>query len=385
MIPSREIWILAALTFIGNLSFLHSQAIEDELVFAFRGHNRIESERMVVVGEVVSIEKAQTLESVPLTDLNLDTRPDNVVVKVLNPKGIRIGQTLYLVEKDPDHRKFRNGNIVGEIIVKSIFDTTFFGKQLRGEGYTRMIEDRPVTVVRLQESADTKEALVLKIKGDAFYHRNEIPEAMRYYRKAVGLDAKLADAHYALGRAYISEPYGKISILSEFEMAWKHRENFSGIRERVKFYNDYMKFIVDNWEEDKRKIQSLNRMQEVISDYRRIIGFHFETELYESWMNYHKFILEKGNPEKESLYLEKSKENLNRARKFSRESILFHEMAILLANEDLENWTLGRPITDKVEEAIRTIRFHGRRLLLINPPGNPISTKVIEILERVPG
>lgn len=366
----------------------YAQIQEDELVFAFRGYSRSKAERMVVVGEVVSIEKAELLESEPSPDLNLDTRPDNVVVKVLNSKGVRVGQTLYLVEKDPNHKKFRNGNIVGQIKVRSIFDTTFFGRQLRGEGYTKLIENRPMTVVRLLESADTKEALAIKKKGDALVSQGNDSHAMKEYRKAIGIDAKLPDAHYALGKLYRSqEGMGHIASLSEYSNAWKYRANFSENRERYKFYLDYLDLLKEVLESEahpkNKKISHLDRMAEIIRDSESILGKRFETSVYLTWVYFQKYLTHTDDKEIQVKYWESTKATLSTTLRFNRESLLLHEIAILIYNEDLGSWVKGRPASDVVRGTMDRIREHGRRLLLINPPGSPIHLKVIEALERI--
>lgn len=353
-----------------------------ELIFAFKDHDRIQAQRMILVGEIVSIEKAHTIEAPIETDLNLDTRPDNVVVKVLNPTGVRVGQTLYLIEKDPNHKKFRNGSIVGQITVRSIFDTTFFGKQLRGEGYTRMIEDRHIIVARLIETKDTEKAIALKKKGDAHYYRNEIPEAMKLYREAIATDAKLADAHYALAKVYKKEPNGEFTMFGEYARAWEHRENFSELRERIQFYHDYMEAIYQLGNNIKPLL--LKRLKEILNNYNQLVGSTYEYELYSAYFHYREFLNAVKNYEKQSYHLEKAKEHLKNTKKYPQETLMYHELAILITHEDLENWTFGRPITDKVQAAIQTIRQHGRRYLLINPPGRPIPIDIIQILERIP-
>lgn len=349
----------------------NAQASDEELVFAFRGHNRTETERMVVVGEVVSIEKADLLDSTPTTDLNLDTRPDNVVVKVLSPKGVRVGQTLYLVEKDPNHKKFRDGNIVGQIVVKSIFDTTFFGKQLRGEGHTRLIEYRHVTVVRLQESVQTEEALLAKKKGDVLAERGEIALAMAEYRKSIALDPNLPDPHYALGVLHKKEgDEWKFSALSEYSMAWKHRENFSGVRDRYQFYMSYLgllkSYIQTQPVTDKKIPQHWDRMLEIVRDSEKLIGRRFETTVYQAWVHYQIYrFLPKENSERFKNF-ELSRKKMEEASRMNRESLFYHETAILLFEDDREK-----------------LRRHGKRYLTINPPGNPIPLEIVEILEKL--
>lgn len=385
---SKIIKLLIVLSLFIQGAESESQTREDELVFAFRGHGSTNAERMIVVGEVVSIEKAEILESNTIHDLDLDTRPDNVVVKLLNPKGVRVGQTLYLVEKDPNHRKFKNGNVVGQITVKSIFDTTFFGKQLRGEGFTRLIENRPMTVVRLLESLNTEDAILLKKKGDALAHNGEVALAMKEYLNSIALDPKLPDPHFALGRLALKEDKQRyVTALSEYSIAWKHKENFSGIRERYEFTISYLQLLKSHSQDPETNpalIQkNLIRMEEACLDSEKILGKRFETTLYQAWILYSKFKLSSRDDKSRFQTYESSKRKIQDASKFSRESLLYHETAILILEEELGDWVKGRPVTEKVATAMEGLRKHGRRYLLINPPGESIPLPIIEVLERI--
>lgn len=112
-----------------------AQSSSDRLAFAFRSQASLDPLRMIVVGEVVGIEKASYYEVDTLSqELEVDTRPDTVTIKVADPKGIRVGQTLYLLEKNQDHKTFRDGNIVGMITVKSVYQTTFLDGKFAGKG-----------------------------------------------------------------------------------------------------------------------------------------------------------------------------------------------------------------------------------------------------------
>jgi tetratricopeptide (TPR) repeat protein len=362
-----------------------AQVIEEELVFAFPRRDRMEAERMVVVGEVVSIEKAEFLETTPNSDLNLDTRPDNIVVKVLNPRGVRVGQVLYLVEKHPDHRMYRNGSVVGEMKVQSIFDTTFFGKQLRGQGFTRLIENRPMTVVRKLESGRTDESLLAKKKGDTYFYQGKIAEAMKEYKKAISLDPGLADPHFALANVYRKE--GKewtLSALGEMEMAWKYRENFQDKRDKHQFYYHQMAFfreVIEDGGIPQSKLESmLVRILDSAKESDLQFGAQFETAVYRSYAFYGLYM--SGNPNLSKNY-ELAKEWIEIAEKKNKNSLLFHSMAILIYAEDLKDWNPLRPKTERISQSMDKIRNHGKILLRINPPGNPIPDRILTILEKI--
>lgn len=367
---------------------ISAQAVEDELVFSFRKYKGTEAQRMIVVGEVVSIEKAELLESKSTSLLGLDTRPDNVVVKILNPRGVRVGQTLYLVEKHPDHRQFRNGNIVGEINVRSIFDTTFFGKQLRGVGFTRMIENRPMTVVRPLITEKTEEALDLKRKADALAYQDSDAEAMKFLKKAIALDPKLPDPHYALGLMYKKEGNSwNVSSLGEFALAWKYKDSFSDSREKYNFYQNYLSLIRENVElgitSPKIKTDMLKRGLEIIKDSESHFGKRFETSVTKAWLLYKSYLNAEPRDISKNLLWENSIIALQESESYSKNSLLYHQTAILIYSEYLNGWNPGKQKTADITRAMDKIKFHGRTYLTINPPGNTVPSSILDILELI--
>jgi len=367
---------------------ISAQSVEDELVFAFRKYTGTEAQRMIVVGEVVSIEKAELLESKSTSLLGLDTRPDNVVVKILNPHGLRVGQTLYLVEKHPDHRQFRNGNIVGEIKVRSIFDTTFFGKQLRGVGFTRMIENRPMTVVRPLITERTEEALDLKRKADALVYQDNDAEAMKFYKKAIALDPKLPDPHFALGLMYKKESNKwNVSSLGEFALAWKYRDSFSDTREKFNFYQNYLALIRENVDigitNPKIKSDMLKRGIEIVKDSESIYGKRFESSVAKAWFAYKTYLNTDIKDISKNLLWENSISALQESDSYAKNSLLYHQTAILIYSEYLNGWNPGKPKTSDILRAMDKIKFHGRAYLTMNPPGNIVPSVVLDVLEIV--
>jgi hypothetical protein len=77
---------------------------EDKIVYAFRDTGTGNYSKMIVIGETVSIDKASMIDDntkidKDLMQIGVDLRPDMLTVKVLHNPGIRVGQTLYLIEK----------------------------------------------------------------------------------------------------------------------------------------------------------------------------------------------------------------------------------------------------------------------------------------------
>jgi len=99
---------------------LYPVSREDKIVYAFRDTGSGNYSKMVIIGETVSIDKASMMDGNnkidrDLMQIGVDLRPDTLTVKVLYNPGIRVGQTLYLIEKNPDHISYKDGNIVGQV------------------------------------------------------------------------------------------------------------------------------------------------------------------------------------------------------------------------------------------------------------------------------
>lgn len=214
-------------------------------------------EKMILIGETLLFDKVKPIEydgKYKNMELGYDTRPDIVTVKVHYDPGIRPGQILYLIEKDFDHEMFKDGSIVGQIEVKSVFQTAFIGKQLRGVGYLSIAKDKVLTVAYPISSELTGPALVERKKADYHFTRNEIPEAIQSYRKAIRMDPLSPMPHFRLGLLYIAEAgsESKESVCSgilpmsagaEFSSAWKKRARFESNQDVLQFSREYVSFL----------------------------------------------------------------------------------------------------------------------------------------------
>ncbi|TGK12395.1 tetratricopeptide repeat protein [Leptospira fletcheri] len=237
-----------------------------EVIYAFRDpgmpksskqDDKLRKEKMVLIGETMMFDKVKPIEyegQYKNLELGYDIRPDIVTVKVHYDPGIRPGQVLYLIEKDFDHETFKDGNIVGQIEVKSVFQTAFIGKQLRGIGYLGIAKEKVLSVAYPLSSEQTGPALVERKKGDYHYARNEIPEAIQAYRKSIRLDPSAPTAHYRLGILYLNEspdPQGvatcsgilPMSAGAEFASAWKKRGRFESDQDMIRFAREYVSFL----------------------------------------------------------------------------------------------------------------------------------------------
>ncbi|ABJ76691.1 Hypothetical protein LBL_2201 [Leptospira borgpetersenii serovar Hardjo-bovis str. L550] len=272
-----------------------------EFVYAFREPGKPEKEKMILVGETVLYDKVKPIEEEgknKYLDIGVDTRADLVTIKINFDPGLRVGQTLYLIEKDFDHKNYKNGNIVAQIEIKSIFQTSFIGKRARGIGNLGLVKDKNLMVAAPLVSEKIEPAIVERKKGDYHFSRNEIAESIRAYKHTISLDPSSPMGHFRLGLLYKKTGEAYISAGSEFSMAWKNRKRFENPQEELEFYTEYIDYLNHKYETEGFKNQSiLSKSMEVIQEAFKRTGSDPEL-LIHSALTYYYLYREKSKSDK---------------------------------------------------------------------------------------
>ncbi|MBM9502542.1 hypothetical protein JWG44_20005 [Leptospira sp. 201903071] len=241
-----------------------------ELVYAFREPGKPEKEKMILVGETVLYDKVKPIEEEGKNknlDIGVDTRADLVTIKINYDPGLRVGQILYLIEKDFDHKNYKNGNIVAQIEIKSIFQTSFIGKRARGIGNLGLVKDRNLMVAAPLVSEKIESAIVERKKGDYHLSRNEVAESIRSYKHTISLDPSSPMGHFRLGLLYKKTGEAYISAGSEFSMTWKNRKRFGNAQEELEFYVEYIDYLNHKYETEGFKNPTiLSKSMDVIRE-----------------------------------------------------------------------------------------------------------------------
>ncbi|MBW7858349.1 MAG: tetratricopeptide repeat protein [Leptonema sp. (in: Bacteria)] len=214
-----------------------------EVIYAYRNYQGISPIKMILVGEIKSKIKSAEIFDKDSPFQDYDTRLDQVMVRVVNREGLKPGQKLYVIDKNAHHEKFRNGLIVGEIIVDSILTNPFYGLALTGKGILLRVREGQF-VARTLETENLEKALQIKRRGDALKSRGQNAEAISEYLKAISADVDLADAHAALAELYAKEAAETgeypIRAISHYRKAFKHRQNFDTNLDRYRFFVNYL-------------------------------------------------------------------------------------------------------------------------------------------------
>lgn len=216
---------------------------KSEVIYAFRNYSAASPQKMLLVGEIKSKTKEARAYEKDSPYQMYDTRLDQVTVRVVNRSGLKVGQKLYIIDKNPHHKKFRNGLIVGEIEVDAILNNPFYGWVLTGKGILLRVREGQF-VARTLQTENLDNARLLKKRADRSRSQGRTEEAIQRYQKALAQDNALPEAHAALGALFLeeAEKTGELPVraASELDLAFKYRNNFEYKSDRFDFYKDYM-------------------------------------------------------------------------------------------------------------------------------------------------
>ncbi|EMM88592.1 tetratricopeptide repeat protein [Leptospira interrogans] len=321
--------------------------VSRELVYAFRDPGKPEKEKMILVGETVLYDKVKPIEEKGKNkhlDIGVDTRADLVTIKINFDPGLRVGQTLYLIEKDFDHKNYKNGNIVAQIEIKSIFQTSFIGKRARGIGNLSLVKNKNLMVAAPLASEKAEPAIVERKMGDYHFSRNEIAEAIRSYKHTISLDPSSPMGHFRLGLLYKKTGEAYISAGSEFSMAWNNRKRFENSQEELEFYTEYIDYLNHKYDTEGFKNQSiLSKSMEVIQEAFKLTRSDSEL-LTHSALTYYYLYKEKSKSGPSSMDRKKSDSYFEISEKLIKN-------AIQLNPSDYRNYLLvSKLYIDKISE-----------------------------------
>ncbi len=298
--------------------FFSLYSLEETIyVYSFESYKSIYPKKTILVGEIKSKVKSAEIVNKDTPIKEYDVRKDVVTVKVINQKGLKLGQKLYVVFKDPHHNKQKNALIVGEIIVTSILKHPFYGLVLTGVGNLLRVKEG-YFVVRTLDSENIEKAYFFKRKGDNYFSQNDFQNAIKEYLNAIQQDNDLVEAHYSLGKSYYliykkdnSEIYLR-NAEKEFYITWNNKDQF---RYKNDFYNytkDYFSVLLDLFtiEKFKNSLNSskeieniLNRMEEISNECLKL-STDIECKMSKSIAFYYKMLVysDESNPENRKKY-----------------------------------------------------------------------------------
>lgn len=243
----RRLWLWCAFLLLSSGAGASLWAERTEIIYAFRNFKTEPPVRMILVGEIQSKTKVATVESIESPFPGYDIRADQVNVKVQNRRGLKVGQKLYVIDKDPFHSQYRNGLIVGEIKVTSVLYNPFYGWVVTGTGILLRVREGQF-VARTLDTENLERAYAMKKRGDHYANRGDFEKAISSYNEALVADSTLPEANAAMGDLFfrIALDSGRelpVRALSEYERAWENRVNFRYEYEKFAYYQRFMETL----------------------------------------------------------------------------------------------------------------------------------------------
>ena len=197
--------------FVTLVAIVASLSARKYEIHAYRSYEKPRMEKMVLIGQVTA--RTKVTNSTRRRMLDYDTREMVITGRLYDHENLRLGDKVFLIEKDPEHKKYKNGYVVGEGIIFSIFKTEFQGWMLKANGNFSMVK-KGHFIARKDNARAQHEALVLLKQGDKYRSIGDTARALENYNKSIQKDKnrpetylQLALEQKKLGRNELSRKY----------------------------------------------------------------------------------------------------------------------------------------------------------------------------------
>ncbi|RME87922.1 MAG: hypothetical protein D6767_11060 [Candidatus Hydrogenedentota bacterium] len=211
-------------------------------VHAFRGYNTLGMQKMLIIGQVASRTMINEVGTVRL--LNYDTRQMVLTAKVYEWKNLRLGDKIYILEKDPDHNRYKNALIVAEAEIYSIFKTEFQGWMLKARGNLSMVKKGQFIAIPYNHKRQLAARQAYKT-GEMLQAAGREAEAFREYRKSFNTDSQNPEIWFQM--AEVSRKRGLVEEEGKYlEGAWKRFTKFTDAEKLLALPGQYLRWQYEN-------------------------------------------------------------------------------------------------------------------------------------------
>ena len=193
---------------------------------------------MEIIGQVIS--KGLQISNEYKRIFNYDIRKSTITARLLSHSNLRVGDTIYVVRKDPNHEKYKNGFIIAKGEIFSVFETEFQGWLLKAKGYFSHVQEG-FFIAKDKIDDMRKEAYVLLKKGDRARLLKSYAEAFSYYQRSLEYDAQRPETYLKLA-ALNKELNLPRKTGNYVEEAWKRLNNFEDVNSFLELPGIYLKW-----------------------------------------------------------------------------------------------------------------------------------------------
>lgn len=310
--------IVLFLTYFSNHLFAVSYPIH-----AFRSYHESKIQHMSLIGSINS--KSKLMSSQPRL-LDYDNRETVISGRLFEPSLLRVGDVVYIIEKDPNHKLHKNGYIVGQGTVLSIFETAFQGWMFKAKGNFTMVKEGHFIAIP-QQTSDRGEALALFYKGNRERELGNLDKAFAFYKASLKTDPERAETYLE-----ISLLAKRLGLATEafvyINESWQRMGKFSDVSEVLRLPSHYLKMNLEQLQKEQRENLRLERLLNLVNDlknyYNQIYWYTnsstvmSDTNLFDESVHYYTAmlyeqiytILHKNSLDKVMLWLEKKQRGI---------------------------------------------------------------------------
>lgn len=206
-------FIFIGLVIFENLNLAYAVDVPYQTYGFFDQSGKERKVKLKVIGKVVEVKNNKK----------------GLLARLFQENLTRKGDRLYILN--------RSGLIIGQLNVKYVFTTLYFGQMLSGLGFFRLIPIDSLIAKRTTRGSKAGLTRVLSYiaKAENFYHEKSMGEAIRYYKKALTIDPENPKGLLGLGECYFSQGLWEASGKS-FEKAYSLRQNLISREDLVDLY-----------------------------------------------------------------------------------------------------------------------------------------------------
>ncbi|MES0488909.1 MAG: hypothetical protein ABUK01_02890 [Leptospirales bacterium] len=165
---------------------------------AFEDYGSTRMKKMELIGVVTSKGHEVAAKSRRKV-LDYDTREMILSAQLYEHSGVRIGDEVFVIQKDPDHTRYKNGLIVGRGVIVSVFQTEFQGWMLKASGNLSMVK-KGHFIARLDFGTQRALAMEYSSKGDRYFSLKDYSKAYYWYKQSLDLDSNRPESYIKLSK-----------------------------------------------------------------------------------------------------------------------------------------------------------------------------------------
>ncbi|MDH4200315.1 MAG: tetratricopeptide repeat protein [Spirochaetia bacterium] len=247
---------------------------------AFRDYGTSNALKMEILGQVTSKSHMFSLNRPRLLDY--DTREMIISAKLYENQGIRIGDTIYIIQKDPDHQRYLNGLIIGKATVFSIFQTEFQGWMLKARGNLSMIK-KGHYIARLDFGSQRNQALEYLRKGDKYKELGDYAQSYLWYKKSLDMDEHSPETYLKLAQLAFQQGIHEQAVTFINE-AWKRSAKLEDPNDMLELPGFFLSIRMEQLRsiasQEKRLKELLSLLKEIrdYSKHMNWISFYIQDE-----------------------------------------------------------------------------------------------------------